>query len=66
MTKFLPTLLILCASAGVGMLLTRGMQVQLNQRAKDECRQTHHRTLIHITTVVGDAYYCAPLSAFSS
>jgi UPF0716 family protein affecting phage T7 exclusion len=65
MNKFIPTLLIVCASAGVGMLLTRGMQVQLNKQAKHECKQTHHRTLIHLTTVVGDAYYCAPLAAFS-
>ncbi|REK52684.1 MAG: hypothetical protein DWQ49_12780 [Bacteroidetes bacterium] len=64
MNKFIPTFLIVCASAGVGMLLTRGMQVQLNKQAKQECKVTHHRTLIHVTTVVGDAYYCAPLAAF--
>ena len=64
MNKFIPTFLIVCASAGVGMLLTRGMQVQLNKQAKQECSVTHHRTLIHVTTVVGDSYYCAPLAAF--
>ena len=65
MNKFIPTFLIVSASVGIGMLLARGMQVQLNKQAKQECEQTHHRTLIHLTTVVGDAYYCAPLAAFS-
>lgn len=64
MNKFMLTLLIVCASAQVGMLLTRGMQVQLNKQAKRECSVAHHRTLIHLTTAVGDAYYCAPLAAF--
>lgn len=65
MNKLIPTFLIVCASAGVGMLLTRGIQVQLNKQAKQECSVAHHRTLIHITTVVGDSYYCAPLAAFN-
>ena len=34
MNKLIPTFLIVCASAGVGMLLTRGMQVQLNKQSE--------------------------------
>jgi len=59
------TLLIVCCSSGVGMLLTRGMQVQLNRAEKEVCDAVHPRRLISITTVVGDAYYCVPLHVFS-
>ena len=46
------------------MLLTRGMQVQLNRAEKEVCDAVHPRRLISITTVVGDAYYCVPLHVF--
>jgi hypothetical protein len=64
MSKSIPTFLIICTSAAVGMLFIRGCQVQMNQNAKRECASNDYRRLVHFSTAIGDAYYCAPLAAF--
>jgi hypothetical protein len=54
----LQPILAIVMGTGAGMLLTIGGQKLLNQHYQNTCPSKPTHQLVHITSFIGDTYYC--------